>query len=462
MAPDQRHRDSDTIAAVATPPGAGAIGIIRLSGPQAIAIAGRIFRGERKPLEMKGYEAAHGWIVRGDEKLDEVVLLVMRAPKSYTREDMVEISCHGGPVVLSRVLEAAVAEGARIAEPGEFTRRAFLSGRIDLAQAEAVAALISSRTEAAARAALRGLCGELSEKIRELNASLVQLLAELEAGLDFAEDDIEFLSREQLLLRLEAVRDELAKLVRRGQAGKILSEGVRLVIAGRPNAGKSTLMNALLQKDRVLVAETPGTTRDVVEDSLNLQGVPIRIADTAGLRENPEPIENKAAARTRRALAEADLVLLLIDRGQPLAEDDRILLAETRDRPRIILLNKSDLAAQLDIPELKRLLAGEPVLEISAKTGQGLPELREGILEQIRQGRAASEDSLVASQRQLELLGQCRDSIEKAVSAAKDGLGEELVAADLRKAVDRLGQISGEAVSGQILELIFSRFCIGK
>jgi len=462
MAPAQRHRDSDTIAAIATPPGAGAIGIIRLSGPHAIAIARQIFQGERDPLTMKGFEASHGWIVRGNQKLDEVVLLVMRSPKSYTREDMVEISCHGGPMVLAQVLEAAIAAGARMAEPGEFTRRAFLSGRIDLAQAEAVAALIASETEAAARAALRGLAGELSEKIQALNASLLQALSDLEAGLDFAEDDIAFISREQLIIRLQGAGNELAKLASRGQAGKILSEGIRLVIVGRPNVGKSTLMNALLEKDRVMVAEAPGTTRDVVEDSFNLKGLPVRISDTAGLRENAKPIEKQAANRTRKALNQADLALLLLDRSEPLTDYDRLLLAETKDRLRLLLLNKSDLASKLDGSELKRLLAEEKFLEISAKTGQGLPELRERIKEQIWQGKPASEDALAASQRQLEILDQCRASLEKAITAAKDGLGEELIAADLRKGIDCLGQISGETVSEQILELIFKKFCIGK
>ncbi len=462
MVEQKRDKDSDTIAAIATAPGLAGIGIVRLSGPDALRIADALFAGGRKPSKMKGFEAAYGWVKDGGEKLDEAILLVMRAPKSYTREEVAEFQCHGGPVALRRILEAVLKAGARLAEPGEFTKRAFLSGRIDLAQAEAVASLIFAQTSAGAKASVRGLSGELGNKIQSLRQDLLGLLADLEAGLDFAEEEVEFVSREQMKERIQEASRVLDGICRRAQAGMILSEGIKLVIAGKPNAGKSTLMNALLERDRVIVAPHPGTTRDVVEEMINISGIPVRLSDTAGIRENADEIEREGVRRSRAAILEADLVLLMLDAGEPLSDYDGKLLDETKDLKRLILVNKIDLKKNLSRDQLKKLIRDDPVLEISAKKGTGLDQLRSEIQELIWQGDLSGEDPLVSSLRQLELLKQSRLEMENALKAIEQNLGEEFVAAELRKAIQALGELSGQSFTEEMLDLIFGKFCVGK
>jgi len=462
MAERERDKDSDTITAIATPPGFSGIGIVRISGKDALSIADKLFQGKRRLSELSGYQACYGWVVEEGEKLDEVIALVMRAPRSYTREDVVEFHCHGGPVVLKRVLEAVLRKGARLAEPGEFTMRAFLAGRIDLSQAEAVSQLIFAQTESAARSALRGLAGELGEKTRQLRQRLVEVLADLEAGLDFAEEEIEFISPSDLLKSLREIDFELSRLINRAQAGMILSEGINLVIAGRPNVGKSTLMNALLERDRVIVTPYPGTTRDVVEEMVNIAGVPVRLSDTAGIRREADEIEKYGVERSYQAIARADLVLLLLDGSEPLTDHDQKLLKETEDKNRLIIINKIDLAQKISEKELAGFIQGEQILKISAKTGQGIEELKRKIEEMIFTGELSGEDALVASLRQLELLRASREQIQRAIKTAQQGLSEEFIASELRRGVELLGEISGESVSEEMLEIIFSKFCIGK
>ena len=462
MAERERDKDSDTITAIATPPGFSGIGIVRISGKDALSIADKLFQGKKRLSELSGYQACYGWVVEEGEKLDEVIALVMRAPRSYTREDVVEFHCHGGPVVLKRVLEAVLRKGARLAEPGEFTKRAFLAGRIDLSQAEAVSQLIFAQTESAARSALRGLAGELGEKTRQLRQRLVEVLADLEAGLDFAEEEIEFISPSDLLKSLGEIDFELSRLINRAQAGMILSEGINLVIAGRPNVGKSTLMNALLERDRVIVTPYPGTTRDVVEEVVNIAGVPVRLSDTAGIRREADEIEKYGVERSYQAIARADLVLLLLDGSEPLTDHDQKLLKETEDKNRLIIINKIDLAQKIPEKELAGFIQGEQILKISAKTGQGIEELKRKIEEMIFTGELSGEDALVASLRQLELLRASREQIQRAIKTAQQGLSEEFIASELRRAVELLGEISGESVSEEMLEIIFSKFCIGK
>ncbi len=462
MVEQTRDQDFDTIAAIATAPGLAGIGIVRISGPDALRIADELFEGTRKPSHMQGFEAAYGWVKAKGERIDEAIVLVMRGPKSYTRQDVVEFQCHGGPVVLRQVIEAALNAGARLAAPGEFTQRAFLAGRIDLAQAEAVASLVFAQTGASASAALRGLSGELGGRIKTIRSDLVVLLAELEAGLDFSEEELEFVSREQVRERLENNLEQLGELSKKAQAGMILSEGIKLVIAGKPNVGKSTLMNALLERDRVIVTPIPGTTRDVVEELIVISGVPVRLSDTAGIREHADEIEREGVRRSRKAITEADLILLILDASEPLSGKDRKLLKETSGLRRLALLNKIDRKRRLSKKDLTRLVNKEPVLEISAKKGTGLEKLRRKIEAMIWQGELSGEDALVSSQRQLELIKQARARLEQALEALDKKLSEEFMAAELRKAIGALGELTGATVSDEILELIFSKFCIGK
>ncbi len=459
----ERSRDSDTITAIATPPGMAGIGIVRISGKDAIRIAESLFQGRKKPSQMKGYEASYGWVVEDGERLDEVILLVMRAPKSYTREDVVEFHCHGGPVVLRRVLEAVIRKGARLAEPGEFTKRAFLAGRIDLSQAEAVSQLVFAQTESAVRAALRGLAGELGGKIQAMRRELIEILADLEAGLDFAEEDIEFISREQVIKKLGNIKQRLLELERRAQAGTILSEGINLVIAGRPNVGKSTLMNALLERNRVIVTPHPGTTRDVIEEVINIAGVPVKLSDTAGIRREADEIERFGVERSYQAISQADLVLLMLDGSEELTEADKELLNQTQNKTRLIIINKIDLAQKLDESAIKPYLGEqEKVLKISAKTKAGLSQLRKELEEMIWRGELSGEDALIASLRQLELIRKSQEAIEQALATAQKGMSEEFIASELRRAIELLGEISGESISDEVLNIIFSKFCIGK
>ena len=454
----------DTIAAVATPAGRGAIGIVRLSGPRALAIAEELFRGKRPVSEIPAFGAALGWVEDQGERLDQALCLVMRAPLSYTREDVVEFHCHGGPEPLRRVLFAVLNRGARLAEPGEFTRRAFLAGRIDLSQAEAVAELISSQSEAQARAALLRLGGQLGRAIGGLRGELIEVLAGLEAGIDFAEEeDVGAMTPEELTGRLSGFLAEVERLLRESERGRVKEEGWSVAIVGRPNVGKSTLMNALLREDRVIVTEHPGTTRDVVEEAIVLEGLLVRLSDTAGIRESAEAVERLSVERSRRAAATADLVLLVLDGSEPLQPEDRELLQEPAGPPRLLVKNKADLDRALSEEEVSRLAAGAPVVAISALTGQGLSELEAGIKELAGAGEVgAGPMRALANFRQRESLRRAGRALQQAEAALQQGLSDEFVAADLRAAAEALGEITGESVSDQVLDQIFSRFCIGK
>jgi tRNA modification GTPase len=451
----------DTIAAIATPAGRGAIGIVRVSGPAAIAIARRLFRGRRPADEIAGGTFARGWIEAEGERLDEVLCLVMRAPASYTGEDVVEFQGHGGPAPLSRVLRAVLAAGARPAGPGEFTRRAFMNGRLDLAQAEAVADLIAGASEAAARMATAQLDGGLSRRLGGLRERLAELLARLEAEIDFADDDgVEPMGAEALGQRLQAVADELAHLIADAGRGRRYREGARVVIAGRPNVGKSTLMNALLRAERAIVTAEPGTTRDVIEDGLELAGMPVRLLDTAGIRSGAGEVERLGVARAQAAVAGADLVLFLIDGSQPLADEDARLRAGIAG-PLILAVNKCDLPSVIDGEAVSALAGGAPIVRVSALAGEGVGNL-EAAAARALLGGAPGEDPIVSNARHADALARTAEAVTRARSAAASRLSPEFVAADLRTALASLGEITGETATDELLDLIFSRFCIGK
>ncbi|MEO6461456.1 MAG: tRNA uridine-5-carboxymethylaminomethyl(34) synthesis GTPase MnmE, partial [Candidatus Eisenbacteria bacterium] len=449
----------DTIAALATPPGISALAVVRLSGPAAVEIADCVFQGRRTLGDLPARTLAYGRAADGaGEMLDEVTAVVLRAPASATGEDVVEITCHGGTRSAPRLLAALLAAGARNARAGEFTERAFLSGRIDLAQAEAVADVIHAETDLAHRLAARQIAGGLSRGLSAVAESLRDALAEIEARVDFAEDVGGVIVPAPVAAALTAAEAALDRLLTGADLGRRAREGARVVLAGRPNAGKSSLFNALLGEDRALVTAEPGTTRDALAERLDLEGMPVRLLDTAGLREAIS-IEALGVERARRELATADLVLWVIDGSRPRSAEDRAADLLVAGQPHVIARSKADLpvaAAPTD-------LAGEAVA-VSAVTGEGLPALRAALARALRDGRpsGAAAEALVTNGRHIDALRRAREAIAAArVGAAADTPGE-LVAGDVRAALDALGEVTGEAAAPDLLERIFARFCIGK
>jgi len=448
----------DTIVAPATPPGEAALAIIRLSGKKAFTIAGSVFSGGVRLSEAATHTIHHGFIVvpKTKEKIDEVLVSVFRAPKSYTAEDSVEISCHGGRAVISAIVETLVKAGARPAEPGEFTRRAYLNGRIDLAQAEAVADLISAQSEASRRSSLKQLEGHLSNKVRKLRESLLEVLAEVEANLDFPEEEIEPQRSEQISQTLADVILQVRTLTKSFKEGRVLREGYSVVIAGRPNVGKSSLLNALLEKERAIVTSVPGTTRDTIEEWTVFSGVPVRLVDTAGLRERGGKIEKEGMRRTEEAIQKSDLVLLLLDASQKMNDEDRQLLAKYEGRKRVLLYNKVDL-----LPQKPSTVESNGTLYISATLGLNLDRLKEKIA-RMALPSFGTEQVLVTSARHKEALAKGFVYLLRARRGLERSKGLELVAFELRRAKDALGEITGEIITEDILGWIFSKFCIGK
>jgi tRNA modification GTPase len=457
----------DTICAIATPPGEGGIGIIRLSGEKAVEIASRVFAGSggQTVRDFRTHTLHHGELREpdGGARLDEVLVVLMQAPRSYTGEDVVEFQCHGGPLVLRLGLEALIRSGARLAEPGEFTKRAFLNGRLDLAQAEAVMDLISARTQTGLRVALEQLRGALSEELGRLREGLVRLLVEVEAGIDFSDEDITFISAQGLASGVTAVRERIRQLIRTAEEGRIVREGVTAVLAGRPNVGKSSLMNALAKADRAIVTPIPGTTRDVLEEFVNVRGIPVRLLDTAGLREPLDVVEREGVRRSHDALARAELVLAVLDGSEPLGEEDRRLLDRARGKAAILVVNKSDLPPRLEPLQLKGLTEENRIVWTSATACAGLEELRDAIRDAVlKQGLEPSEGLLITHLRHRGALERAQASLEQVLLSVERRMAAEFIAVDLRAAVNALGEIIGETTTDDILDRIFKEFCIGK
>jgi tRNA modification GTPase len=447
----------DTIAAIATPVGSGGIGIVRLSGPESRAILEFIFRPARPLLPL---QLTYGHIIdpQRQQSVDEVLVAYMPAPRTYTRQDVVEIDCHGGPVPLQRVLELCVAHGARLAGPGEFTLRAFLNGRIDLAQAEAVADVVAAKTEAGLRMAVAQLDGRLSSTVQAIRAPLLQALAWVEASIDFEADEVPACDIDS---DLDAAAEALADLLADAERGVVYREGLRTAIVGQPNVGKSSLLNALLRAERAIVTPIPGTTRDTLEETLNLHGIPLVLVDTAGIRADTRDMaEDMGVERSRAALAQADLALLVLDANRPLDDGDREIAALIGPKPAIIVLNKTDLPVHADP---RRLALDVPVVEISALTGAGIDALERAIQKVVFEGRVVGgEMALVSSTRHRDVLRRVQEGVSAAVDARANGLPLDFVSIGLRSAVHALGEITGESVSETLLETIFGRFCIGK
>jgi tRNA modification GTPase len=453
----------DTIAAISTPPGRGGIGIVRLSGPQALEISVQLV-SLRQPLEH-----AHARLANvldseqpGDQRIDEAMVTYFAAPNSYTSEDLVEIASHGSPVVLELLLRRAIGLGARLAEPGEFTQRAFLAGKIDLTQAEAVRDLIDAQTLTQARQAASQMGGALSGRAQPVKMALLELIALLEAGVDFAEDDVDVAPTAEIARRIGELDPPLAALEASFARGRIVHDGLTLAIVGRPNAGKSSLFNLLVERDRAIVTATPGTTRDLITERISLDGIPVELVDTAGLRDAHEEIEQLGIARSREALADAAMVLVVLDATQSLNSDERSVLAALENRPAVVAMNKCDLAEKESFSHaIAELPPGIDALPTSALTGEGIAKLRERIVA-LATGGAAPEPGLLTNLRHQQAIAAARAGLADAAKANADNIPHEMILIDLYRALWALDSLTGQTTPDDILNLIFSTFCIGK
>jgi tRNA modification GTPase len=464
---------NDTICAIATPLGEGGVGIVRVSGEKAIDVAsGLVALQSGAPLLSAASHVLHRADLfdptdsRRHARLDDALVVIMRGPRSYTGEDVVELQCHGGMVILQTICEALIRAGARMAEPGEFTKRAFLNGRLDLAQAEAVLDTIRAKTTGSLRIAQEQLRGALSKEIDAVRERLIGLLAHVEAGIDFVEEDIAFIPTVELTAGLQQARAAVELLLARSREGRILREGVTAAIIGRPNVGKSSLLNALLKADRAIVTPIPGTTRDVLEEVVNIRGIPVRLLDTAGIRDTADPVEQEGVRRSRVAQERADLLLIVLDGSAPLTPDDRTLLEDSRpnvDQKRLVVVNKTDLPSRIDPALLPPDGPDCAVARISAKTGDGLDDLRDGTRRLlIHPDFETRETVLVTHLRHQTALGRSQDAMTAALASVEAGQAGELIAMDLRAAIDALGEITGAVSTDDILDRIFRDFCIGK
>ncbi|HUI68422.1 MAG TPA: tRNA uridine-5-carboxymethylaminomethyl(34) synthesis GTPase MnmE [Nitrospirota bacterium] len=456
-------QEQDTICAVSTPPGEGGIGIIRMSGKDAISIGARVFKPRRdnNDFALTATHTVHyGHVIDPGtgEMVDEVLMSVMRGPATYTREDVVEINCHGGMMPLWRTMALLINAGARQAEPGEFTKRAFLHGRIDLAQAEAVMDIIRAKTDLSHRAANELLMGGLSIEVSNLRDRLVSLLASVEAGIDFPEEDIETESGTPLADEVSDILAMIEGLLSSFAFGRILRDGFATAIVGKPNVGKSSLLNALLKQNRAIVTEIPGTTRDVLEEYLNVSGIPIRILDTAGIRHTHDAVEQEGVRRSLAAIESADIVIVVLDGSEKLKEEDQRVLKEVEGKSAIAVINKSDLPRELEVLDRPRLQ-----VSLSCRTGDGLDSLKRAVSDMMKQGTVrAREHAWAVNQRHRGALENTRISLEKSLESVKACLSPEFIAVDLRDALDSLGLILGATYTEDILERIFNDFCIGK
>jgi tRNA modification GTPase len=473
---------NDTIAAIATPAGESGIGIVRISGSKALSIADKIFfsKDGTKPSSFKTYTTHYGFIIdprcsmldarkissiqhplSNTQYIDEVILTVMRAPRSYTREDIVEINCHGGIIPLRKTLELVLDSGARLAKPGEFTQRAFLNGRIDLAQAEAVLDIVRAKTDYALKISLEQLSGSLSKKLNQLRDGLLDSLSILEANIDFPDEDLGAVDLEVISTNLEHSNKALRLLLEGSKKGRIFREGIKAVICGKPNAGKSSLLNALLKCERSIVTPIAGTTRDTVEEVLDIKGIPIRIVDTAGIIEPRDLIEKKAVSRSQQCIREADLVLLIFDGSRELSREDEVLIRKVKSKPTIVLINKIDLRQKVNHEEIAKNF--QRVVQISAKKQKNLDLLEDAVVQFVFDGKIKSGEQVwVSNLRHIQQLKKVQKSVLQAKKSAKINLPIELIAQDLKDAIGFLDEIQGKNFSEDLLDRIFSEFCIGK
>ena len=449
----------ETIAAISTPPGVGGIGIIRISGDNALNVAKRIFKAKNKS-EIKPFTIRFGYVVDENQNaLDQVLVSYFKSPKSYTGEDVIEINCHGGNVSTREILELVLKNGARLAEPGEFTKRAFLNGKLDLTQAEAVIELINSKSDKESKASYKQLEGLLGAKIKEIKQGIIDLLVDIEANIDYPEYDIEEVRRERIYNVLSTNVSKLETLEKSFESGKILRDGVSTVIIGKPNVGKSSLLNRLVKEDRAIVTEIAGTTRDTIEEYITIRGIPLQLVDTAGIHETDDIVESIGVNKSKKAIDESELVLLMLDATRELSKEDEELLEATKNKNRIILINKIDADKKIN----KDMFKSDKVIEMSTKTLAGIEELEETIEEMFNISELNIENEIVITNvRHKNLIHKAAEEIKNAIVSIKNGLPIDMLSIDLQEALQNLGEITGESISEEVVKGIFAKFCVGK
>lgn len=456
----------DTIAAIATPPGEGGIGIVRISGSKALDIAKEVFVfGSKKNQTFKDRYLHYGKVV--DEEgniIDEVLLAYMKGPRSYTAEDVVEIHCHGGIIPITSILKEVIKKGARLAEPGEFTKRAFLNGRIDLVQAEAVMDLICAKTEKLAKASINQMEGGLSGHIKRMREQLIDIMAHIEVTIDYPEEDIDEVTSQSIRNDITHIVNDIENLLSTAEHGRLIRQGIKAVIIGKTNVGKSSLLNALVKEERAIVTDIPGTTRDVIEEFINIKGVAVRIIDTAGIRETLDQVEQIGIQRSKQNIERADLIITVLDASSPLEDQDREILEYLKDRKALVILNKIDKPVKLDRKQIEELIGSEiPIVETSLTLGKGIDKVEDIIYKMFFRGELEiSDDLMITNIRHQEALNKARRYLLDALEGIDNELPMDIVSIDLRSAVDSLGAITGETVTEDLIDKIFSEFCLGK
>lgn len=457
-------KEFDTIAAVATSIGEGGICIIRISGSKALDIVCKIFRGKnnRSLSDIKSYTMRYGYIIDNNgQDLDEVVISYMKAPRSFTAEDTIEINCHGGVVVTNSILKEVIKAGARLAEPGEFTKRAFLNGRIDLSQAEAVIDIIKAKTELSAKSALKQSKGKISKEISQLREKLINIIAKIEATVDYPEDDLEEVTNEVATRELKELLSEIDEILIGAEEGKIIREGIKLVIVGKPNVGKSSLLNTLLKEQRAIVTDVPGTTRDVIEEYINIDGVPVQIVDTAGIRETDDVVEKIGVEKSKEKINEADLIIFMMDASRKIDKEDNEIFDFIKEKKYVTLINKMDLNKDIH-NEILDSIDEKDVYKISAKTGEGVNAIKDIIKNMFFKGEINADDIFITNNRHKESLIRAKENLESAVNTLDMNFAIDLASIDLKNAWSNLGEITGDTLEEDIIHKIFSKFCLGK
>lgn len=458
--------EAETIAAISTPLGESGIGIIRMSGPLSGAIARKLFKSKKTPFSFVSHHFHYGELIDpgNGNPVDEVLIVLMKAPKTYTKEDMVEIHCHGGYFILQKTLELVLASGARMAQPGEFTKRAFLNGRIDLTRAEAVIDLINARTRESLEIAGQQLRGHFYNEMVSVRENLIECLALLEAHIDFPEEEVDDISFNGMKGNLLNMVQKLEEWISTYEEGRVFREGVLCTITGKTNVGKSSLLNRLLRQERAIVTPVPGTTRDVIEEVLNIHGIPVRLTDTAGLRKSKDSIEQEGVRRAKERVADADLVLLMIDGSRDIDDDDEEIIREIETKKKLVVLNKKDLSMKIPLESMKERFPGHSIVQISALKGEGIEGLKQAIYSGLlyRDTRISPDHLIVANIRHKTALSKIRQNLSDALRGLEEGISIEFIAFEIRAALNNLGELVGETTTEEVLDRIFNQFCIGK